>query len=74
MGFQGQSIWHNIFDECSEISIQKDSSVFFEKKILFIYFLETGEGREKEKERNVNVRQKHRSVVSCMYSDWGPNL
>ena len=25
----------------------------------FIYFLETGEGREKQRERNIDVREKH---------------
>ena len=28
---------------------------FFLKKILFIYFLEIGEGREEDRERNINV-------------------
>ena len=31
--------------------------------ILLIYFLEREEGREKEWEKNVNVRKKHRSAV-----------
>ena len=31
----------------------------------FIYlFLESGEGREKERERNIGAREKHRSVAS----------
>ncbi|KAF6114729.1 hypothetical protein HJG60_010663 [Phyllostomus discolor] len=34
-------------------------------KILFIYFLERGEGREKKKERNINVQEKHQLVASC---------
>ena len=29
--------------------------ILFVFKILFIYFLERGEGREKERERNINV-------------------
>ena len=36
-----------------------ENSVF---NILFIYLLETGEGREK----NIDVREKHWSVASCM--------
>ena len=33
----------------------------------FIYlFLEGGDRREKERKRNINVRQKHQSVASCM--------
>ena len=40
-----------------------DSIVF--KNSLFIYLhLETGEGKEKRKERNINVQEKHRSVAS----------
>ena len=31
------------------------SKLYLLKKILFIYFLERGEGREKERERNINV-------------------
>ena len=34
--------------------------------ILFIYFLERGEGREKEKERNINVREIHQLVAAYM--------
>ena len=37
----------------------------------FIYlFLERGEGREKERERNIDVPEKHRLVASHM--PWGP--
>ena len=32
---------------------------YFFLKILFIYFLERGEEREKERERNISVREKH---------------
>ena len=43
--------------------------VFF--KILFIYFLR--EGREgKERERNVDIWEKHRSVASCTCPNQGP--
>ena len=30
-------------------------------------------GREREMERNIDVREKHQSLASCMCSDWGPN-
>ena len=35
-------------------------------------FLERGEGREKERERNINVREKHQLVASCIHlvRDW----
>ena len=39
------------------------------KKILFIYFRE-GEGRETEREKDVDVREKHQSVASPMLPDW----
>ena len=39
-------------------------NITFFKIILFIYFLERGEGREKETERNIVVREKHQSVAS----------
>ena len=52
-------------------------SCYFYFGILFkdvIYlFLERGEGRKKERERNIDVREKHRWVTSCMCPDWGPN-
>ena len=36
-------------------------------------FLERREGREKERERNIEVREKHPSVASCRCPDRGPN-
>ena len=37
-------------------------------------FLQRGEGRrEKGREGNIDVRQKHRSVASPMHLDRGPN-
>ena len=53
--------------------------LFFNKILFkdFIYlFLERGEGRGKEREKNINVREKHRSVVSHTCPDqestWRP--
>ena len=41
----------------------------------FIYlFLDTREEREKEGERNIDVREKHRSIASRMCPAQGPNL
>ena len=37
-------------------------SLLFLLKILFVY-LERGEGRNKERERKINVREKHRSIM-----------
>ena len=40
--------------------------------ILLIYWLlEKGEGREKERERNIDVRQKHGPVASHRHPDQG---
>ena len=36
-------------------------------------FLERREGREKERERNIYVREKHQLVASRVHPDWGPN-
>ena len=50
--------------------------------IMHVYLLFTfkgfifrrGEGKEKERVRNTDVREKHQSVTSWIYPDWGPNL
>ena len=39
-------------------------------KILFIYFDREGG----ERERNIDVREKHQLVASCMSICWGPGL
>ena len=46
---------------------------FYFKKKRFYFFIFRGEGREKERERN-DVREKHRSVASCLYLEREPNL
>ena len=47
-------------------------------RFLFIYLnivvSREKEGREKEKERNIDVREKHQSVASHIHSNRGPNL
>ena len=41
----------------------------------FIYlFLKRGEGREKERQRNTDAREKHQSFASCLCPDQGLNL
>ena len=37
----------------------------------FIYF--SKREREEEKEGNINMREKHQSVASCIHPDWGLN-
>ena len=40
--------------------------------LFFCFFnLEKGEDWEKERERNINVREKYQLVVSCTHPDWG---
>ena len=41
------------------------SSCSFFFKILFIFILERGGGQEKEKERNIDMREIHQLVASC---------
>ena len=50
---------------------------YFLKKFFSLRFyllsLERGLGREKDKERNIDVREMHWSVASCMHPDLEPN-
>ena len=57
-----------------EVELSKVSFYFFKVflKKDFIYS-ERGEGREKERERNTDVREKHQLVASCTHHDWGLN-
>ena len=47
---------------------------------FYLFIFSDGGGREKDRKRNINVRENHRSVASCAHhnqgpcSDWGPNL
>ena len=45
---------------------------FFFKDFIYLFF-ERGEGREEERERNIAVREKHRSVASRAHPNQGPN-
>ena len=33
-----------------------------------------GDGGERERKRNIDMREKHPLVASCTHPDWGPNL
>ena len=46
---------------------------FLKKFPLFNLILEKGEETEKERERNMNVGEKHLLVASCTYPNWGQN-
>ena len=41
---------------------------------LFIYVLERGQGREKERERNIDAPEKCLLIASYAHSNRGPNL
>ena len=41
---------------------------------LFYLFLERGERREKERERNIGVGKKHQEVASCKHPNLGPGV
>ena len=54
--------------ENSVIQMKRTSTLLlFLKKILFLF--ERGEEREKGRQRNTDVREKHRLVASCMCPD-----
>ena len=51
------------------------TGVFFFWFLTFIYsLLERGKGRKKQRERNIDVRGKHRSLASCLQPNRGPGL
>ena len=63
--------YHNVFKVHPCCSM---CSMCFLLTCLFIYlFLERGEGREKKRERNMDIREKHRPVASLMCPDQGLN-
>ena len=51
--------------------------LYFQSASWFFFFLllipERGEKREKEREKNISVTEKHQSVASCMFPDWQLN-
>ena len=52
--------------------LEKFSAIISLLKTDFIYlFLERGEGREKERERNIDVREKRQSIASHTHPNWG---
>ena len=57
---------------CSNMKIYLEnvkSQGFF--KILFIFLERAGRRRDKERERNINVQEKHQQVTSCMLPTGG---
>ena len=56
------------------IIVEAGSFYFIYSFKHFTYlFLERGEGREKERKRNFDVKEKHQSSASSVYSDLGPS-
>ena len=43
-------------------------------KNTYLFFLERGEGRENEREGNIDVREKHQFAALHMHLDQGLNL
>ena len=56
------------------VYIEKNNLVFFLKDFFllrfYLFILKRGEDREKERERNINVREKHRLAASHMSPNW----
>ena len=55
-------------------TLKSIASLRFFKKFFIYLFLERGKGREEERERNVDVSEKHCLVASCTHHIQGPNL
>ena len=58
---------------CCFIEIPPWIFFFIIFKDYICFFVERGEVREKEGERNINVRDKHQSTASQTYPNWRPN-
>ena len=54
---------------CLGLNPSSSRSIFYFLKDFTYLFLESGEGREKEKERNIEAREKHQSVASRTHTD-----
>ena len=57
-----------------KIKNKKDIHFFKSLPEDMLLILERGKGREEERERNTDVRVKHRWAASCMCPNWGLNL
>ena len=76
-----QKLFHQLKVLCLKCSFPNclvDVDSFFKTsspKDMFIDFREKGEARDRgrEGEREIDMREKHRAVASCMCPDWGLN-
>ena len=52
-----------------------EGTIFLFKKRFYLFNVREGEGREKRRERNIDVGEKHPSVASCTRptGDWPAN-
>ena len=50
------------------------SFLFLSLPMAMIIDFREGEGGERERKRNIDMREKHPLVASCTHPDWGPNL
>ena len=50
------------------------STTVFLKLNKIVLIIERGKGREREWERNIDMREKHRLAAFCMYPNQGPDL
>ena len=55
------------------VTLGQDLSLHSFKDFIYLFF-ERGEGRERKREGNISVREKHQSVASCTRPNLGPNL
>ena len=65
-------IFSGLEGECLTAPTRSGPGSHFSFKDFTYLFLERGEGREKERETNINVWEKHQLVASCTHPDWGP--
>ena len=60
-------IFFDIYKKWHDLRIDKD--LFLRRDFIYL-FLERGEGREKEGESSIDVREKHRLVACHTSPDW----
>ena len=74
-------VWNNVFLESLVKWLLKPPKLLILEKYFYLSSpedmfidLKRGEGREKRRDRNINVREKHQSVASCTHLGEGLNL